>query len=119
MRARITLLSVIGALVAAFAITAVSSANNLHGRTPINIRIDTGVPLFHGVIQSQRGKCERHRILVVKKQRPGPNLFVGADVTSWRGGWSVDANQPGTYIFKIDHRRRCGGDRKVITSAGQ
>jgi hypothetical protein len=117
-KTRVAVLGTIAAVAGTLAITASGSANHLD---PINIRVDPDRPFVHGVIQSQAERCEAGRYLYVNKIRPGLNKFAGDDITSLRGGWSVDINRPGRYSIRInrDHDRNCGGDRVVVISPGQ
>lgn len=75
---------------------------------------------MHGVIQSKAERCERDRYLFIKRIVPGPNHFVGDDITSYRGGWSVDVNRAGHYAIRVNRDGTgCGGDRQVVLSPGQ
>ena len=115
-KTRISLFSVIGALAAMLAMTALSSANH---RAHINIRVDPDRPFFHGVIQSDVEACEDRRYVYVKRVQPGRNPYVGYDVSSLRGAWSVDVNAAGKFVIKIFAYGGCGGDKKVVVSPGQ
>lgn len=118
MKTRIAVFGTIGAVAATLALTATSSAT--HNVNPINIRVDPDRPFIHGVIQSKAERCERGRYLFVKKvKRNGLKHLVGDDITSYRGGWSVDINKPGRYNIRIHRDGSCGGDKVKIVSPGQ
>ena len=106
------LFATVVALVAVLALPAVSGANHRH---PTKIRIAKDKPFLHGVLSSRHDSCERDRLVVVKKARPGQNKVVNADSSSFNGGWSADVNRRGTYIVKIDGFGVCGGDKRIVT----
>jgi len=120
-KTRIAVFGVIGAVIATVAMTSLSAANHNNHNRNINIRVDPDRPFVHGVIQSRAERCEAGRYLYVKRIQNGHNNLVGDDITSLRGGWSVDINRPGKYAIRInrDSGIDCGGDRVVILSPGQ
>jgi hypothetical protein len=101
-------LSVLVALVAVLAIPATSQAWHT---SQVRIKVTNAKPVFHGVLASKNESCERNRIVEVKKQRPGPNKWVGADSSSYNGAWSVDVNHNGMYAIKLLRSGSCGGDK--------
>ncbi len=118
-KTRIAVFGVASALLASLAIASIGSAHDAHHNHAINIRVDPDRPFMHGVIQSKAERCERERYLFVKRLRPGHNKFVGDDITSYRGGWSVDVNRAGRFAIRIKSDGHCGGDRQVVVSPGQ
>ena len=117
-KTRIAVFGLIGTVGATLAMASLGSAN--HNHEAINIRVDPDRPFFHGVIQSKAERCERNRYLFVKRIQHGHNPLVGDDITSYRGGWSVDVNRPGKYAIRVSGANTsCGGDRQVVLSPGQ
>ena len=109
------LLAAIGAAAAMAVMPATSAAD---GYILTKIRVSHDQPFLQGVLSSTNNSCERGRYVYVRKQRPGPNKFVGDDVSSFTGGWSVDVNGLGTYVIKIDPVGACSGFKKKVTIVG-
>jgi hypothetical protein len=57
---------------------------------------------FSGMVVSRKGRCQRHRAVVVRRRVVGPDLRVGATFTDRDGHWEVlSASTPtGTYFAK-------------------
>lgn len=108
------LLSAALVLVAVTAIPAVSQASH---RWPVKIKVSNSKPVFHGVLSSKNEACERNRTVVVMKARPGQNKFMGADSSSYNGGWSVDVNRNGRYVIKLLGAGSCGADKVRVAVA--
>jgi hypothetical protein len=110
---RIIGLLAVAALAVTLAIPAAGGASHRAG-APLEIKITEIKPFLHGVLNSTRERCERNRLVVVKRIRPGHNGFVGADISSFHGGWSVDVNRTGHFSVRVDADHGCDGARATI-----
>lgn len=109
------LLGAVAVIATLFAIPAMSGANHV---IPTKIKVSQVKPALHGVLASKVEACERVRLVVVKRIRPNRrNRVVGADWSSFNGGWSVDVNRNGKYAVKVRSANRsqgrCGRDKVI------
>lgn len=55
----------------------------------VSIRYREATDAFRGRVRSPSARCERKRLVIVKKVRPGRDRRLGADVTNNKGRWRL------------------------------
>ena len=103
--------------------TTMAASGRIGSSVTLNLRSDA--PGFRGHVTSSSPTCERHRHVVVKKQRPGSDVPVAEARTGDNGHYRASFGiGPATYYAQVRGENRganelpCKGDRSsTITIA--
>lgn len=92
--------------------------------TNLTIRYDAEANAFKGAAGSSRKRCQRGRLVRVKKIVPGPNRTIGRDRTNKFGNWRVDKRRVNGRYYAVVTKKKftlpsgdilvCQRDRSVI-----
>lgn len=94
------------------------SPRTSHPHWVLTIRYDP--PRFLGRMFDEEPRCQAHRMVRVKRVRPGPDRLIGRDRTDRRGNWEVPhTNARGRFYATARRAERYDGKQAIACPANR